>query len=134
MKKKLVLLTNWITPDSFKCIDLVRTVNIDFNNKKKYSEYVFEKYTNIINQLYYNNWIHLNTILLLLYKVKKIDGLLYSLLLSRVNSLFSFGDFIIIWYNVDEFWLSVLNDINIWYKIFYDKNSLVYFCKNYLCQ
>jgi len=132
--KKLVLLCNDVTIENFKYKFLVRTVNIDMENKLKYREYVFEKYTTIINQLFFNNWVHLNTILLLLYKVKKIDRLLYSVLLHRVNSLFSFGDFIVIGYNVDKFWLGVLKDINIWYKLFDDKTELTYFCKKHLCQ
>lgn len=133
-KKKIIVLANWILEEDFW--DLwCKTVTIDdYLLVKEKEEYILEKFTIIINQMYYNKWIHLNTVLKLLCDLYENNRLLYSKLLFRVNSFFSFWDFIIVCYNVDDIWNKVLKDINISYRIFNSKESLILFCKNYLCQ
>lgn len=134
IQQKIVILAQTLQANDFTIEYDMNTSKIDISLNNYKNEYIMEKYVLIMNQLYYNKWIHLNTILLLLKETFIVDRLLYSKLLNRINSLFSFWDFMVLSYNIDDIWLEVLKDIKIWYKNFESKEKLIYFCKKYLCQ
>ena len=113
MKKTILLISNdLVISELYFCLNMC-LIHIDLdkiNNK----EYLVEKYTTVIAQLFSNKyWIHFNTLPLVLYYIKLNNKLLYSILINRVNSFFSFGNFEIIWYNVNDNLLDIIKDINI---------------------